>query len=180
VRCSVVRRYRNSYLPRGLSVFVTPRRFVLLWATGTGLVFGGRSSSFSGDTAESQERELWQAIWGEPMKRKDLKASLSAKFHADDTGLKESFPNLAEFMTAALFEGSKDRRESPTVTIWAAGGQWRASIKDRAEGLVLWLSAPAIGELLTMLEDFVLSADAPWRHDDQAHGNNGKRVKKGT
>lgn len=112
------------------------------------------------------------------MKKKDLSKSRSALFHADPQGLKESFPKLAEFLTAATFEGGKERRESPTVTIWATGGTWRASVKDRAESLVLWLSAPHIGELLTMLEDFVLEASAPWRHDEQGHERDGKRRKK--
>jgi len=114
------------------------------------------------------------------MKRKDLSKSKSTLLHADPTGLKESFPKLAEFLTAATFEGSKDRRESPTVTFWATGGSWRASVKDRAEGLVLWLSAPEVGELLSMLEEFVLSAEAPWRHDQEGHQRDGKRVKKGS
>lgn len=114
------------------------------------------------------------------MKRKDLSKSVASLLHADPDGLKQSFPKLAEFMTAATFEGSKDRRESPTVTIWAISGTWRASVKDRAESLVLWLSAPTIGELLSMLEDFVLSATAPWRHDQEGHQRDGKRARKGS
>jgi len=114
------------------------------------------------------------------MKRKDLSKSRSTLLHADPEGMAKSFPKLSEFLTAAVFDGSKERRESPTITFWATGGTWRASVKDRAEGLVLWLSAPGVGELLAMLEDFVLSPEAPWRHDDNGHERNGKRVKKGS
>jgi len=114
------------------------------------------------------------------MKRKDLSKSKSSLLHADPEGLAKSFPKLSEFLTAATFDGSKDRRESPTVTIWATSGTWRASVKDRAEGLVLWLSAPTVLELLGMLEDFCLSAEAPWRHDQDGHQRDGKRVKKGS
>lgn len=114
------------------------------------------------------------------MKRKDLAKMKAPLLHADPDGLTQAFPKLAEFMTAATWDGAKDRRESPTITVWATGGTWRASVKDRAEGLVMWLSAPCIGELLTMLETFVLSPDAPWRHDEQGHERQGKRVKKGT
>jgi len=114
------------------------------------------------------------------MKRKDLSKMKSPLLHATTDGLSKSFPKLAEFMTSATFDGGKDRRESPTVTIWAAGGTWRASVKDRAEGLVLWLSAPDVMELIGMLEEFVLSPEAPWRHDEQAHERNGKRVAKKT
>jgi len=114
------------------------------------------------------------------MKRKDLAKSKTSLLHADPQGFAETFPKLSEFMTAATFDGSKERRESPTITFWATSGTWRASVKDRAEGLVLWLSAPNVGELLSMLEDFCLSAEAPWRHDQEGHQRDGKRVKKGS
>jgi len=112
------------------------------------------------------------------MKRKDLAKMKSPLLHASADGLAKTFPKLAEFMTSAVFDGSKDRRDSPTVTIWATSGPWRARVKDRAEGLVLWLSAPDVMELLGMLEEFVLSPEAPWRHDEQSHERNGKRVQK--
>jgi len=114
------------------------------------------------------------------MKKKNLEKSRSALQHAEPSELKTSFPHLAEFMTAATYDGGKERRESPTLTVWASAGTWRCSVKDRAEGLVLWLSAPTPLELLAMLEEFVLSEAAPWRHDDQLHERNGKRVKKST
>lgn len=112
------------------------------------------------------------------MKRRDLNKLPSLRTHADPGDLSKTFPQLAEFLTAAVFEGSKERRESPTVTVWAAGGQWKASVKDREEGLVMWLAAPGLLELLQLMEDFCQSPEAPWRHDDQAHERNGKRVKK--
>lgn len=173
-------RYRDRLFPRNLSVWVKRASCVLLWHTRTGCCYAGRCLPLVSETADAQYSELWALIHGGPMKRKDIDKVKSARVHADASGVKENFPNLAEFLTAAVFEGSKERRESPTVTIWATGGTWRASVKDRAEGLVLWLSAPHFGELLAMLEDFCLSAEAPWRHDDQSHERNGKRVKKAT
>lgn len=141
-------------------------------------MYRGRSLCFLRQGADNQVAEVWAAVWGITMKRKDLSKSKSALLHADPDGFKQSFPKLAEFMTAAMFEGGKERRESPTVTLWATGGSWRASVKDRAESLVLWLSAPNVGELLAMLEDFVLEPTAPWRHDEQGHERDGKRRKK--
>jgi len=175
-----IRRFRDRYFPMGVSVWVTRDRMVLLRTARGGHVLSGRSLPWLSQDAVGQCAEVWHTIWGDLMKRKDLSKSKSALLHADPDGLAKTFPKLAEFMTAATFDGGKDRRDSPTVTIWAAGGTWRASVKDRAEGLVLWLAAPFIAELLSMLEDFVLSPEAPWRHDEQGHPRDGKRAKKGS
>lgn len=112
------------------------------------------------------------------MLRKDTTTIGAAKLHARPDPLVEHFPDLAEFMTCAVFENDGSRRESPTITIWCAGGQWKASLKDRAEGLVLWLSAETILELLQLTDLFCLSTEGPWRHDDQDHERYKKRVKK--
>jgi len=71
-------------------------------------------------------------------------------------------------------------RVARTFTCWAAGGQWKVAVKDRAEGLVLWLSADSLQQLVVLLDAMVLSTEAPWRHDEANHERNGKRVKKGS
>lgn len=114
------------------------------------------------------------------MKRKDQSSNPSLQTHASPKGLIDTHPSLAEFMTSATFEGESVRRESPTVTVWCAAGQWRASVKDRAEGLVMWLVADTWSDLWAMVEMMVLEEDAPWRHDEQGHDRNGKRVRKTT
>lgn len=111
------------------------------------------------------------------MKRRDPSTVPGLATHASPVGLVDQFPNLAEFMTCAAFEDNA-RRESPTVTIWAQAGQWKASVKDRAESLVMWLSAEKLPELLQMLELFVLEAEAPWRIDEYGSDQKGKRAKK--
>lgn len=112
------------------------------------------------------------------MRRKTLEQLVGIRVHGSPAGLAETHPNMAEFMTAATFEqdGKTEPRESPTLTVWCAGGQWKASVKDRAEGLVMWLSAETWAELLQMVDLFVMEVAAPWRHDEGAL--NGKRVKK--
>lgn len=112
------------------------------------------------------------------MKRKTIEQLVGVRVHANPGGLADTHPHLAEFLTAATFEvdGKHEPREAPTITVWCAAGQWRASVKDRAEGLVMWLSSETWAELWQMVDLFVLEADAPWRHDEGAL--NGKRVKK--
>lgn len=174
----VVREWRSGYLRRSVRVWVSRERFYLLASTQLGCVYAGAVVPFVRRNADGQRSQILQHLWSWPMKRKDLSKMKGSLLHAESDELKKVYPNLAEWMTAATFEGSKDRREAPTVTIWATGGQWRASLKDRAEGLVLWLSAGTLVELLDLAEAFVLSAEAPWRHDDTTHERNGKRVKK--
>lgn len=112
------------------------------------------------------------------MKRKTVEQLVGVRVHASPSGLAETHPNLAEFLTAATFEtdGKHEPREAPTVTAWCAGGQWKVSIKDRAEGLVMWLSSESWAELWQMADLFVLEPDAPWRHDEGVLL--GKRAKK--
>lgn len=178
VRPFVAREWVVRLFPRGCRVWVTPGGFSVLWFTRLGFLYSGTWREFQSPGFREQQREVWQVVHGGPMKRKDPKKLVASRTHADPSDLVKTFPHLAEFFTAAVFDGSNDPRESPTVTLWCSGGLWRASVKDRAEGLVLWLSAPGVLELLHMLEDFCLSAEAPWRHDDQSHERNGKRVKK--
>lgn len=102
------------------------------------------------------------------MKRKDVNAMAGARVHAAPGALAETHPNLAEFMTAAVFgeNGTLEQREAPTITVWCSGGQWRASVKDRAEGLVLFVAAESWPELWQMIDLFVMEESAPWRHDE--------------
>jgi hypothetical protein len=109
------------------------------------------------------------------MKRKDVRPGGPSSSHAGALELNEWWPNLAEFLTAAAWEGCDEVRESPTVTFWAQGGQWRASLRDRAEGLVLWLVADSLNDLLTMADGLCLDSSAHWRHDQKDHERNGKR-----
>jgi len=110
------------------------------------------------------------------MRRKDQAKCSSLAEHAPSADVKTSYPNLADFLTAAVYEDGA-RRESPTVTIWATGGQWKVNVRDRAEELVMWLSAGTLLELLGMLELMVLESEGPWRHDSESHPRNGKRQK---
>lgn len=165
-------------MPKCCRVFVSRSRYVVLWLDRSGRVYGGVCRPFAALDADSQKAQLMESIWEGPMKRKTLEQLAGVRLHADPKGLLETHPSLAEFMTAATFEGSDkvERRESPTLTVWCAGGQWKASVKDRAEGLVMWLSSETWSGLLQMIDLFVLEVDAPWRHDEGEL--NGKRVRK--
>lgn len=109
------------------------------------------------------------------MKKKNPKTGAGARLHAGPDLLKGHYPNLAEFLTCGVYEDGTPR-ESPTVTLWAVGGQWKCILKDRAEQLVMWLSAEKLLELIALMESMCLEEEGPWRVDDQG-GNHGKRKK---
>lgn len=174
---SVVR-YRDHPWGRHLGVWVTRDSYVLFRYAPTGFLLGGVVLPFHSSSTDDQRLELAHAVWGgEPMRRKDVSASAGTALHASPDLLKGHYPALAEWLTAAVYEDGT-RREAPTLTIWASGGQWRLSLKDRAEGLVMWLSAEKLLEVMQLAELFCLSEEGPWRVDDYADKNNGKRLKK--
>lgn len=172
------KRYKHKYLKPGCSVFVLPDCFAVMAASRTGFVYAATMQQFHGRTIEQQRSQILRLFWEWPVKRKDKSKMAAAKTHASEKELRKFYPQLADFMTAAVFEGSDEVRESPTVTLWCGGGLWKASVKDRSERLVMWLSAETPHDLLTLLEGMVNSADAPWRHDDFEHERNGKRKRK--
>ena len=161
-------RWSWAYLPRCVRVYISRCVFTVFWCDRCNRVYAGRLARFRTEGFEAQKAEVMASVWEGPMKRKTLEMLKGVKLHADPGGGLDQYPHMAEFMTSALFESENgmDRRESPTLTIWCAGGQWKASIKDRAEGLVMWLSAETWQQLLQMIDLFVLEPDAPWRHDE--------------
>jgi len=172
------RAHRERWFPSSARVFVSRKEFVVLWADRCHRVWSGGLFPFLSDDGDEQRAEVWQVLHGGPMKRKERTQLKGGLVHASADEFVKSFPLLGEFLTSARFDDSDETRESPTVTVWASGGQWKMSIRDRAEGLVMWLSADTVRELVKMANGFCQDTDGPWRVDDQSHANNGKRVKK--
>jgi len=178
LRESRIRRYRDRYFPRGTECWVSRDCCALLFSVRGGFLLGGLLHRFRACDAASQTSEIWKLIHERnDMKPKSVSSSSGSRTHADPGELLAPYPSLSEFLTCAAYEDGS-RRESPTLTLWATSGQWKLSVKDRAESLVMWLSAASLQELLQMAELFVLEESAPWRHDDQASPDKGKRVRK--
>lgn len=173
-----VEEFRWRYLPRPVRVWISPAGFLLQWSAKGGFVYSQRFYYWRLGPRAGRKQQVMDRVWEGPMKRKTASAMASLRHHAEPDKWLSAFPQLNEFMTAAVYEGEEGRRDSPTVTIWASGGEWKATVKDRAEGLVMWLSAGSLRELVKLMDTFVLAEDGPWRHDDQSHSRNGKRVRK--
>lgn len=157
-------------------MFVSEVGFAVLYATRLGFTYRGRWLPFTVDGSQEQKLQVSRCVWeGREVKKKKSKAGDAARLHASPDLLKGHYPNLAEFLTTGVYEDG-ERRESPTITLWASGGQWKAILKDRAEGLVMWLSEEKLLALLMMAEQMCLEEDGPWRVDDQGPYH-GKRKK---
>lgn len=171
-------RSRDRYFPPGVDAFVDATGFAVRRTTKAGFTLSFCHRLWSSVTTAERVAEVWSLVWGETMKRKEQDKLTSLVSHASTAWIADAFPNLAEFMTSAVWDDSKERREAPTLTIWAQSGLWKCSVKDKAEGLVMWLSAETVQELMQLIELYVLEPDAPWRHDELSNPRVGKRVEK--
>lgn len=86
-------------------------------------------------------------------------------------------PQLAEWMTATSYEDGT-ARQVPTITFWCQAGEWKANLRDRAEGLCLWLSAESWQELVKIVDVACQDSTYPWRRDEFGDPEKGKRAKK--
>lgn len=161
-------------------MWVSGDHFYLYRETRTGYVLAQSLVPFVSTIGDKQLVELWAEVWRFIMKRPDASTLAAAVDHASSAEVQKRWPSLHEWLTAGRFEEDGSTRAPPTVTIWASGGQWKACLRDKELGLVLWLGAETLTKLVALADGIVLSPDAPWRHDDQAHERNGKRVKKGS
>lgn len=173
-----LRKWRERWYPRNVSVWVSRSGYVLAWASRTGFVYSMVCGLFHSVTADGQRSEIWAAIHEGPMKRKERAKITGGLSHASDDNLAKRFPLLHEWMTSARFEDGAESREAPTVTLWAQGGQWRLSLRDRAECLVLWLVGDTVLEVLKLAESFCQDESGPWRVDDHTSPSNGKRLRR--
>lgn len=110
--------------------------------------------------------------------RKKSVTSVGSGPAASTEGLSK-LPSLAEWMTTTSFEDGTPRIV-PTVTFWCSNGEWKANLRDRAEGLCLWLSAPTWSDLVKMIDLACQDESYPWRRDEFGDPEKGKRANRGT
>ena len=170
----------DRYLPVGLSVWLCRSHFCVLRRTRSGYVYACTVVRFVSTDGDAQLAQLWNSIHEGRMKRPTVESASRPVHHARSAEVEKRWPSLHEWMTAATWEEDGTPRTAPTVTLWAAQGQWKAVLRDRDLGVVLWLAADGLPELLKLMDGLVLCESAPWRHDEQGHERNGKRVKKGS
>jgi len=161
-------------------VWVTRSLVFVLRIDRGGRVYRGHVLPSVFTSVDDAKRRIAARLWeDDAMKRKAIDKGKRVRQLADPAGLDKTHPRLAEWMTCGWFEDTKEPRLGPTLTLWCVGGEWRGSLKDRAEQLVCWMSAPTYGELMEMADAFCQSGEAPWRHDETGTPEKGKRAKGG-
>jgi len=91
---------------------------------------------------------------------------------AVDSAFEADWPALHEHLTLDWCEGK--RRTTSTLTVFVDAGRWKGSLRDRDNGLVLFVSADSFLGVLGSLERAVVSGDGDWR-DERPQGGGGKR-----
>lgn len=83
---------------------------------------------------------------------------------ADAEPLAEQYPNLAERLTEQVFSDGQPRKVD-TCLIFAQDGAWKACLRDREEGVCLWVTTGSLLDLLDVLEAALKDPHAVWRAD---------------
>jgi hypothetical protein len=94
----------------------------------------------------------------------------SAGLAAPDDDFRSRYPALWEHMSSECYaDGSK--RKTSTVSFFRGPQGWHASVHDRDNQRVGWVTARSLEELLERLEQQCSDGDAVWRNDAWAAGN---------
>lgn len=169
--------FRCRWLPCGVRVFMSDTGFLVQRATRDGYVFYCRWVPVVWGDHDDFRSPVYAACCQEGGAQVNKKSVAIVKggpaASVDGMG---KIPSLAEWMTATTFDDGADR-QTPTVTFWCAGGEWHANLRDRAEGLCLWLVAPTWAELVKLCDQMCQESSAPWRRDAPGDKDKGKRVK---
>lgn len=76
----------------------------------------------------------------------------------------EDVPLLVEYLSATTYDDGTPRQTS-TLLLMAQDGAWKACLRDREQGMCLWVAAPSFGALIGVVEASLGLPDAPWRLD---------------
>lgn len=93
--------------------------------------------------------------------------------------LSSRWPVLWSHLTQAAWEDG-EVRETSNLLVFAQDGMLKAMVRDKEEGLCLWMAGGSLTELLDGVEAALCDPQAEWRVDRQAEGQKAKRVRKGT
>lgn len=111
--------------------------------------------------------ETWAyVLWSNAMRKKEKKREAQSTRAAEDTDLCERFPTLYDYLTAITYDGPDGGpRTVSTLLVFAADGVFKACLRDRDEGVCLWVAGRTFGDLLRVLEDELANDTGVWRLD---------------
>lgn len=114
--------------------------------------------------------EVWSfLLWSRAMKRKEKKRGQETQRAAEDPDLRERFPTLYDYLTSLTYDGEDGGvRTVSTLLVFAADDVFKACLRDRDEGVCLWVAGRTFGDLLRVLEDELANDTGVWRLDRAA------------
>lgn len=86
----------------------------------------------------------------------------------------KKFPTLHSHLTQGKWPDGSDR-ETSTLNVWYDGSIYKAMLRDRSEGMVLFVACPSLVKLLDTLEGAVADPRADWRTDKNGGSPKGKK-----
>lgn len=93
----------------------------------------------------------------------------------EDPTLKALHPNLWDHLYQTKWDDGSPR-ETSSMLFFAQDGMLKACIKDKANGLCLWVSARSMGALIDAVEAALADPGSDWRVDRQFGEKTASRV----
>lgn len=94
-----------------------------------------------------------------------------------DEAAKRQYPTLVEVLTT-MMEGQFGVTGRCSLSIFVQDGVWKGIVRDKQEGLCLWVSSATLSQLFKTIEGSLLDPDTVWRLDRYAGNDQAKRKKK--
>lgn len=95
---------------------------------------------------------------------------------ADASAISDTYPNVAERLTECVYADGSPRKVD-TALLFAADGAWKVCLRDREEGICLWITAVCLLDVLDVLEAALKDPHAVWRADRTAGAPEATRQK---
>ena len=124
----------------------------------------------------TQQRREYAMGFFERARKTDEAARQSGSLLDEDT--RKRFPLLHEVMQARMPDKPGDNARM-SLSIFSQEGVWKAILRDKADGLCLWVSSPVLGKLFAVLEASLASEETVWRLDRYSGNGEAARKKKG-
>lgn len=90
----------------------------------------------------------------------------------------ESWPLLWSHLTQTAWEDGTPRVTS-SLLLFAGDGSLKIMLRDRSQGLCLWIASPSLSDAFTAIELALGDPNTEWRIDRQVEGEKASRVKPG-
>lgn len=115
------------------------------------------------------------------MLRKSDRTSLrvAGSSSMSDAVAAESWPLLWSHLTQTAWEDGSPRVTS-SLLLFAGDGSLKIMLRDRSQGLCLWIASPSLSDAFTAIELALGDPNTEWRLDRQVDGDKASRVKQGT